>query len=72
MLPMKKLIFLTTICSSFSSLNAQKVYSVKYQSQADLKVFVVKYESQADLKVYKVDYESQAGWKNSSKKQLLY
>ena len=39
----------------------QKVYSVKYSSQAKVKVFVVKYESQADLCVYKVDYESQAG-----------
>lgn len=40
--------------------NAQKIYSVQYESQADIKVFVVKYESQADLKVYKVDYESRA------------
>ena len=23
-------------------------------------------------KVYSVDYESQAGWKNNSKKQLMY
>lgn len=39
----------------------QKIYSVKYESQAQVKVFVVKYESQADLLVYKVAYESQAG-----------
>jgi hypothetical protein len=39
---------------------AQKVYSVKYSSQADIKVYVVNYESQCDLKVYKVNYESQA------------
>ena len=113
-LPMKKLFFLSTILLFLGTTNAQKVYSVKYQSQADVKVYVVKYESQADLKVYKVDYESQAGnndgkwffvnyesqakkklffvdyesqadlkiffvdyqsqagWKNSSKKQLLY
>lgn len=30
----------------------QKVYSVKYSSQAKVKVFVVKYESQVDLCVY--------------------
>ncbi len=40
---------------------AQKVYSVKYASQADIKVYVVDYESQADLLVYKVDYQSRAG-----------
>jgi hypothetical protein len=40
---------------------AQKVYSVQYESQADVKVYVVKYESQADLKVFKVKYENQAG-----------
>ena len=39
---------------------AQKVFKVKYESQADLKVYIVKYESQCDLKVYMVDYESQA------------
>jgi hypothetical protein len=40
--------------------------------QADKKVYFVDYESQADLKVYFVKYESQAGWKNNSKKQLMY
>lgn len=58
---MKKLLILSAILLFLGTTNAQKVYSVKYQSQADVKVFVVKYESQADLKVYKVDYESQAG-----------
>ena len=45
-------------------ISAQKVFSVKYSSQADLKVFVVNYESQADLLIYKVKYESQAGDNN--------
>jgi len=40
-------------------LKGQSIYSVNYESQADVKVFVVQYESQADLKVYKVDYQSQ-------------
>ncbi|MGC8865042.1 MAG: DUF6150 family protein [Bacteroidales bacterium] len=39
---------------------AQKVFRVKYESQADLKVYVVPYETQADLLVYFVKYESQA------------
>lgn len=47
-------------------LSAQRLYSVKYESQADVKVFVVDYESRADLCVYKVKYESQAG-KNDGK-----
>ncbi|MFZ5942415.1 MAG: DUF6150 family protein [Bacteroidota bacterium] len=40
-------------------LNAQKVFRVAYESQADITVFAVEYESQCDLKVYFVDYESQ-------------
>ena len=39
--------------------NAQKVFSVDYENQADVKVFVVKYENQADLKVFKVKYSNQ-------------
>ena len=38
-------------------MQAQKIFSVQYESQADVKVFVVDYESQADLLVYKVDYD---------------
>lgn len=54
--------FMTIVVILFFSarIDAQKVFSVDYQCQADVKVFVVKYESQADLKVYKVDYQSQA------------
>ena len=46
------------------NISAQKVFSVKYSSNADVKVFVVDYESQADLLVYKVKSESQAGDNN--------
>lgn len=60
-IPMKKLVLISFLTLFATALNAQKVFSVKYASQADVKVFVVKYESQADLKVYKVKYESQAG-----------
>ena len=43
-----------------NKLMAQKVFSVKYKSDADVKVFVVDYKSQADLVVYKSKYESNA------------
>ena len=69
---MKKLLLISTAIILFNFAKAQKVFSVDYQSQADVKVYVVKYESQADLKIYFVDYESQAGWKKSSKKSLMY
>ncbi|MFH0757733.1 MAG: DUF6150 family protein [Bacteroidota bacterium] len=52
-------------------LHGQKVYKVKYESQADKKVYFVKYESQADLKICFVKHESQAGWKNQEKQHLL-
>jgi hypothetical protein len=60
-IPMKKIVLISLLSLAATSIKAQKVFSVKYESQADVKVFVVKYESQADLKVYKVKYESQAG-----------
>jgi hypothetical protein len=47
-------------------------YFCDYESQSDKTIYFVDYESQAELKIYFVEYESQAGWKNSSKKQLLY
>ena len=52
---MKKIFLIAFVLFTFSAVNAQKVYSVDYESQADVKVFVVQYESQADLKVYKVN-----------------
>ena len=48
----KGLIYSTFLFLSVVGLNAQTVYSVKYESQADVKVFVVDYESQADLLVF--------------------
>lgn len=68
--------------------NAQKVYSVDSQWQADVKVYVVDSEWQADLSVYKVDSQWQADgnegkwdftdsewkaeWENKSKIHLMY
>ena len=43
------LITSAVLCFTFNTVNAQKVYKVKYESQADIKVYVVKYESQCDL-----------------------
>ncbi len=52
--------------------NDGRWFFVDYESRADKKIFFVEYESRADLKVFFVDYESRAGWKNTSKKHLLY
>ena len=59
---MKKgiLFFVSILIASFSA-KSQKIFTVDYESRADVKVFVVDYESRADLLVYKVDYESRAG-----------
>jgi hypothetical protein len=54
---MKKLLFLFLLFFSFM-VKGQKIFSVKYDSRADVKVFVVGYESRADLLVYKVKYQS--------------
>ena len=40
--------------------------------RADKKIFFVDHEYQADLKVYFTDKEYRAGWKNNSKKYLMY
>ena len=47
-------------------------YFVKYPSQSDKKIYFVDYPSQSDLKIYFVKYKSQSGWRNNSKKHLLY
>ncbi len=54
--------FLPSILTIFitGSFFSQKIYSVDYESRADVKVFVVDYESRADLLVYKEKYESRA------------
>ena len=58
---MKKLLIFATMLFTINFANAQKVYSVGHDSQAEIKVFVVGHDSQADLKVFKVSHESQAG-----------
>ena len=52
--------------------NDGKWFFVDYESRADKKIFFVDYESRSDLKIFFVNYESRAGWKNASKKHLLY
>lgn len=46
------------------NINAQKIFRVDNQFEADIKVYVVDFEFQADLKVYKVKYENEAGENN--------
>ncbi len=50
---MNRITVIFVFCLSAASVNAQKVFSVDYESRADVKVFVVDYESRADLLVYK-------------------
>ena len=47
-------------------------YFVDYESQAEKTIYFVDYKSQADLLIYFVDYKNQAGWRNNSKKYLLF
>ena len=71
--------------ASAMSVHAQKVYSTNAEYNADVKVYVVDREYQADivvfrtdkeynadLKVYFTDKEYRAGWKNRSKRHLMY
>ena len=53
-------IFTLGLCLVSLNSSAQKIFSVDYESRADVKVFVVDYESRADLLVYREDYESRA------------
>ncbi len=41
-------------------LQAQKIYSTNYKSEADVKVYVTEYRSEADIIVYKTKYSSEA------------
>lgn len=47
-------------------------YFTDAEYRADVKIFFVDREYRADLKVFFTDKEYKAGWKNSSKKYLLY
>lgn len=42
------------------------------ESRADKTIFFEDVESRADLKIYFTDVESRAGWRNPSKKYLMY
>lgn len=48
------------------------VYKCKYKSEAKKKLFFVNYMSEADIVIYFTDYKSEAGWRNNSKKHLMY
>ena len=42
------------------------------KSEAKKKLFFVNYKSEADIVIYFTDYKSEAGWRNNSKKHLMY
>ena len=55
----KILLFFALLAMSVG-MQAQKIYSVNHEYQADVRVYVVDHEYQADLLVYRVDHEYQA------------
>ena len=69
---MKKCTLFIAALSLSCMIQAQKVYSVDYDYQADVKVYVVNYDYQADLKIFFVDYNYQAGWRENSKQHFMW
>lgn len=59
-LRMKIILLFSSILILVSDTSAQTIFTVNYQSQADVKVFVVDFESRADLLVYKTKHRSEA------------
>ncbi len=47
-------------------------FFVEYKSEAKKKIYFVKYKSEADVILFFSDYKSDAGWRNASKKHLMY
>jgi hypothetical protein len=43
-----------------------------YPNQSDKKIYFVDYQNQSDLKIFFVKYRNQAGWRNKTKKELMY
>jgi len=52
--------------------NEGKWFFVDKDYQADVTIYFVDHDYQADLKIFFVKHEYQAGWKNKSKKHLMY
>ena len=69
---MKSIVLLFALCVFSLSASAQKIYSVDAEYKANKKIYFEDAEYKAELKIYFVDAEYKAGWKNASKKQLLY
>ena len=46
--------------------------TINNQAYADKKIYFVNNQAYADLKIYFVTNQAYAGWKNSSKKSLMY
>ena len=69
---MKKLSIALLFILFTLSTNAQKIFSVSSQFDTDVKVYVTDSQFDADLKIYFVGSQFDAGWRESSKKYLLY
>jgi hypothetical protein len=52
--------------------NDGRWFFVDAEYKANKKIYFEDAEYKAELKIYFVDAEYKAGWKNASKKQLLY
>ncbi|MCA6500945.1 MAG: hypothetical protein IM545_11310, partial [Chitinophagaceae bacterium] len=52
--------------------NEGKWHFTDYAHQAQKKIYYVQYKHQADLVVFFVPYAHRAGWRDNSKKHLLY
>ena len=66
---------ISVFVTDYESLSDLKVFKVNYQSQAKENKgfwYFVNYPFQADKKIYFVKYQSQAGWRQNSKKHLMF
>jgi hypothetical protein len=69
---MKNLLILAIFLFTIGVANAQKVYTESVASRADKSIYFENVASRADLKICFTDVKSRAGWKNTSKKSLMY
>jgi len=49
---------IVAVCSAASVTFGQKIFEVKYKSDADVVVFITKYKSEADLQVFVTKYQA--------------
>lgn len=69
---LKKIILLSFMLLSYSTLKAQKVFTVDAYWKAEKKVYFVDADWKADLKIYFVYSDWKAKWVDKSKISLMY